>query len=271
MPCVGVPVYASAMQDELVEELDRWTGEGRTLDVWWRDDDAARPSPALGRLTAAARSRAIPLALAVIPDAMVPELPDALDDPRLTVLQHGFAHRNHAAPGARAVECGGARGLAPLLAELAAGRDRLGACFAMRFVPVLVPPWNRIEPAVTAALPGLGLRGLSVFGPRPAPHAAPGLIEINTHLDLLTWKGGARFAGREKLLRLAAERIADRRLGRSDPGEPFGILTHHLDHDEEAWDFLAALLDTLAAHDSVRFASAAALFGAVPEFGAATQ
>lgn len=255
------------MRDELVEELDRWAGEGRTLDVWWRDDDAARPSPALGRLTAAARDRAVPLALAVIPDAMVPGLPDTLDDPQLTVLQHGFAHRNHAVPGARAVECGGGRDLETLLGELAAGGDRLRACFGERFVPVLVPPWNRIEPPVIAALTGLGLRGLSVFGPRPAPHAAPGLTEINTHLDLLTWKGGARFAGRGKLLRLAAERIADRRLGRSDPGEPLGILTHHLDHDEETWHFLGALLDTLVGHNAVRFCSASDLFETSPATG----
>ena len=40
------------MQDELVDELDRWAGAGRTLDLWWRDDDAARLTPALHRLTA---------------------------------------------------------------------------------------------------------------------------------------------------------------------------------------------------------------------------
>ncbi|NDV87531.1 hypothetical protein GTW51_12560 [Aurantimonas aggregata] len=257
------------MQDELVDELDRWAGAGRTLDVWWRDDDAARPSPALDRLKVAAVSRAIPLSLAVIPDAMTNALPAALDDPHLTVLQHGFAHRNHAAEGARAVECGGARDLEPLLDELAAGRDRLAASFGGRFVPVLVPPWNRIEPQVTAALPGLVFRGVSVFGPRAAPQAAPGFTEINAHLDLLTWKGGARFAGREKLIRLAAERLADRRLGRTDPREPLGILTHHLDHDPETWAFLGELLDTLAAHEAVRFRSAAALFA--PDTGVAPR
>ncbi|HEX2018023.1 MAG TPA: hypothetical protein VGO17_03705, partial [Aurantimonas sp.] len=62
------------MQDELLAELDGWAGAGRRLDVWWRDDDAARPSPALDRLTAAAADRSLPLALAVIPDAMVPQL-----------------------------------------------------------------------------------------------------------------------------------------------------------------------------------------------------
>jgi hypothetical protein len=258
------------MQDELVDELDRWAAEGRILDVWWRDDDAIGPSPALDQLTQAAVSRAIPLALAVIPDAMLPELPEALDDPQLTVLQHGFAHRNHAAEGARAVECGGVLALDALLNQLAAGRQRLQACFGARLVPVLVPPWNRIEPSVIAPLPGLGFRGVSVFGPRAAPEAAPGLAEINAHLDLLTWKGGARFAGREKLLRLAAERIGDRRLGRTDKDEPFGLLTHHLDHDAETWEFLSELLDMLAAHGAVRFRSAAALFAA-PAAGAASR
>ncbi|UIJ72038.1 polysaccharide deacetylase family protein [Aurantimonas sp. HBX-1] len=249
---------------ELIDELDRWADEGRRLEAWWRDDDAVRPSPALGRLTQAASSRGLPLALAVIPAAMIPELAGALADPCLTVLQHGFAHRNHAVCGARAVECGGVRQRDALLGDLAAGRDRLEAMFGARFVPALVPPWNRIEPDVVRALPGLAYRGVSLFGSRPSPPQAAGFAEINTHLDLLTWKGGARFAGRDKLIRLAAERIADRRLGRTDPQEPFGLLTHHLDHDGQTWDFLGELLDTLAAHGSVRFRGAASLFAAAP-------
>jgi hypothetical protein len=259
------------MQDELLAELDGWAGAGRRLDVWWRDDDAARPSPALDRLTAAAADRSLPLALAVIPDAMVPQLPAALDDPLLTVLQHGFAHRNHAAEGARSVELGGPRDLQVLLDELRAGHERLDAAFGARFVPMLVPPWNRIDPQVVAALPGNAYRGLSVFGPRPAREAAPGIAEINTHLDLLTWKGGARFAGREKLLRLAAERICDRRLGRTDPHEPFGLLTHHLVHDAETWAFLDELLDILVAHEAVRFLSTAELLDAHSGTGASPR
>ena len=244
---------AEVARAELRRELDHWAGEGRQVDVWWRDDDAVEPTPALDRLLAAARSRRAPIAVAVIPASMDGSLVLALDDPLVTVLQHGWRHANHAAEGERAVECGGERSAAAVVAELREGWDRLAAGFGDRVPPILVPPWNRIAPEVVAALPAAGYAGLSVFGPRAHREAAPGLAEINTHLDLLTWKGGARFAGREKLFRLAAERLADRRSERSDPDEPFGILTHHLVHDAATWSFLDELLDLFSAHPAVRW------------------
>lgn len=246
--------------DALLRELDRWTAGGRTVALWWRDDDATQPTPALARLIAAARRHRAPLALAVIPAPMSDALVPAIDDPLVTVLQHGFAHQNHAAAGERAVECGGDRPAIAVLDELTAGRARLAAAFGSRFCPVMVPPWNRIEPEIAAALPDRGFGGLSVFGPRAATQAGAGSFAVNAHLDLLTWKGGARFAGRDKLLRLCAERLADRRCGRIDPDEPFGLLTHHLDHDAETWAFLDEILGLLAAHPAVRWTEAGALF-----------
>ncbi|MEX6506197.1 polysaccharide deacetylase family protein [Jiella sp. M17.18] len=255
--------------DDLSRELDRWTQAGRRIDVWWRDDDATRSSPALERLVRAAAEYDLPLAAAVVPEGLGASLPTALADPSLTILQHGFAHRNHAAPGGRAVECGGDRPVETVLAELSDGRSRLADAFGDRFLPVMVPPWNRITAEIVSALPGEGYRGVSVFGPRdPAAPRPDGLAEINAHLDLLTWKGGARFAGGEKLVKLASERLADRRLARTDPDEPFGILTHHLDHDAETWTFLRAMLGLLARHPAVRWRSAGELFGAAAKGGA---
>ena len=241
------------MQDAgaLITELDQWTKQGRTLAVWWRDDDVTRPTAALDRLASAARRHQAPLALAAIPAALDEGLAPALDDPLFTVLQHGFSHRNHGEPGGRAVECGGDRPLAEIAASLSDGAERLDALFGARFLKIIVPPWNRIDPAVASLLPGLGYGGLSVFGERDAAQdAARALPQINAHLDLLTWKGGARFAGHDKLVKLAAERIALRRIG--ETGEAFGILTHHLDHDAATWAFLDELLALFAAHPAVR-------------------
>ncbi|MCB8836734.1 polysaccharide deacetylase family protein [Aurantimonas sp. VKM B-3413] len=246
--------------DELERELGLWAAAGRQVEVWWRDDDADRPGGQLDRLLAAAARHGVPLAVAAVPAALDERLADVLADPLVAVLQHGFAHRNHAAPGGRAVECGGDRTVDAVMAELAAGRARLAEVFGASFLPVMVPPWNRIEPAVADALPAAGYRGLSVFGPSD-PHRRPtGLREVNAHLDLLTWKGGARFAGAAKLIRLAAERLEARRLAGAGPAEPFGILTHHLDHDAETWAFLEAILSRLAGHPAVRFLSAGDLF-----------
>ena len=255
---------------DLVDELDRWSEAGLTLDVWWRDDDVIAPSLALDRLLGAAERSGAPLALAAIPagidDALAPRFDDRLDDRRVTVLQHGYSHRNFAAPGGRAVECGGDRSVEEAIASFVQGRECLASLFGGRFVPVMVPPWNRIEPAVTVRLPDLGYRALSIFGERGADRAAGGaeMPQLNAHLDLLTWKGGARFAGRAKLIELAVERIAMRRAGNAGGAEgmplqsiePFGLLTHHLDHDEATWAFLDELLELLSAHSAVRFASA---------------
>src|SRR3712207_7045597 len=43
------------------------------------------------------------------------------------------------------------------------GVERLLRFYGNRLVPMLVPPWNRIDPALLPDLPPLGLRALSVF------------------------------------------------------------------------------------------------------------
>ncbi|MBO0663693.1 polysaccharide deacetylase family protein [Jiella sp. MQZ9-1] len=263
--------------DALDEELDRWTASGRTVALWWRDDDAAGASAQLTRLIGAARRHRLPLAIAAVPATMQPDLVGALAVPGITVLQHGFAHRNHAGAGMRAVECGGDRATKAVLDELGEGMRILMRTFGASFLPFMVPPWNRIDPLVAAALPQQGYFGLSGFGPRLYQGAGgggatdgqplalpPRLAAINAHLDLLTWKGGARFAGIEKLITLFAERLADRRLRRTDPDEPFGLLTHHLDHDEATWSFLERLLGRLGAHPAIRFQPITTLLAETP-------
>src|SRR5216684_8019215 len=58
-------VLAAADWLDLERELDAWRAAGRSATLWWRDDDAVRPTPALDRLLAIAAG--VPLALAVIP------------------------------------------------------------------------------------------------------------------------------------------------------------------------------------------------------------
>ena len=52
---------------ELTEELDAWATAGRCATLWWRDDDAAQPGPALERLLALSAGHGWPVTLAVIP------------------------------------------------------------------------------------------------------------------------------------------------------------------------------------------------------------
>ena len=69
---------------DLTWELDAWATAGQTATLWWRDDDATRPTPALARLRQLAQDNGIPVALAVVPaGAQICVLfASANDDPR---------------------------------------------------------------------------------------------------------------------------------------------------------------------------------------------
>jgi hypothetical protein len=256
----------------LADELAAWADAGRRATFWWRDDDAGPATPPLRRLLDLARGSGLPLAVAVVPAWLTDEGAAVLAGapPGAAVVQHGWAHANHepaAAPGpggparrVKGAECGAARPAPAVLAEIAAGRARL-AGLGPRVRPAFVPPWNRVAPAVVAGLPGLGLRVLSTFGPRPAPEAAPGLRWVNAHLDPIVWREGRRFVGAAASLAALAAHLGARRRGTVDADEPTGLVTHHAVLDEEGWRFLATLLDKLPGQPAVACPPLDALLG----------
>jgi peptidoglycan/xylan/chitin deacetylase (PgdA/CDA1 family) len=239
---------------ELEAALDAVVRDGKAIRLWWRDDDAGRDDPRLERLLELAERRALPVALAVVPvwlDAGAQARIAA--SPGTTVLQHGFAHRNHALDGQKSCELGG-RAIATIEAELASGRDILVDAFGAAFLAVLVPPWNRLDRKLIGRLAACGFSGLSAYGKRAAPKAAPGLIQVNTHLDPVDWRGDRLFVGEVAAL--------ERLIVALDPDEPIGILSHHLAMDEPGWRFLDRLLGVLAAHPGAVLCSPAELFAA---------
>jgi hypothetical protein len=144
---------------------------------------------------------------------------------------------------------------APIAAELSEGHAALVDAFGAAFLAVLVPPWNRLEPQLIERLTACGFLGVSTFGRRPDREAAPGLVQVNTHLDPIDWHGGRLFVGVATAL--------GRLLAVLDPEEPIGILSHHLALDEPGWDFLERLLDVLARHPATRLCPASELFESV--------
>jgi len=228
-------------------ELARWQEAGRAIEFWWRDDDAAKPTPALTRLLALAQASGTPLALAVIPHQAEAEIFARLD-PGVAVLQHGSDHRNRAAAGEKKTEYPAAETAAAAVARLVAARSRLSALAGPRLLPVLAPPWNRLPKTHAPQLAAAGFRGLSQYGVRAAMQLAPGLAQVNTHVDLIDWRGQRGFAGEEAVLAAAVKHLAAKREGRADPLEATGWLSHHAVHDEAAWNFLEQLFQTARKH-----------------------
>ena len=238
---------------ELRTELDAWAAAGRSATFWWRDDDAVAPSAPLDRLLALLEHHRIPLGLAVVPAQARPiNLPDSV-----AVLQHGIAHRNHAPAGAKKRELGDLPADV-LLAELAAGRGRLAHLFGPAALPVLVPPWNRIDPALIPRLPESGLCGLSAFGPR----ASAPLRQVNCHGDPIAWRKERGFTGEAAALGPIVAHLAARRAGTADAAEPTGMLTHHLQHDEALWAFAARFAEIVCGHHATRWLAPAEAFAA---------
>ena len=145
--------------DSLTHEFDLWRVADRRPTLWWRDDDAVAATLALDQLKRTARGA---LALAVIPSAPDRPLQDSLSEfvadwPQAFVLQHGISHQSFAAAGAKKNEFPAGRDPGP---DLAAGFARLQEAFGSQFLPVLTPPWNRIDATVLPALPAQGFRGV---------------------------------------------------------------------------------------------------------------
>ena len=243
---------------EFDDEVARWRDAGHEAQLWWRDDDAVDVGPALDRLLQVHRATAAPLALAVVPAQATAALAARLaDEAMIDVLQHGYAHVNHAGSTEKKTELGLQRPAMFVLGDLGTGWMALERLFGRKALPVLVPPWNRIAPPLVPTLPEIGFRGLSTFGPRTRPEPVRGLKQVNTHADLIDWRGSRGFVGTASALdtlvrALAAARIKDR--------EPVGVLSHHLAMDEGAWDFLMSVMGRARTMPGLKISPAHDLF-----------
>ncbi|NTJ43241.1 polysaccharide deacetylase [Agrobacterium larrymoorei] len=230
----------------LLETLDDFATKGRIADFWLRDDDAIEPTAALDRLLDLSEQFSVPMTLAVIPQPTGEALAGHLDgNAKIDIAVHGWAHRNHAGAGEKKRELGLHRPKDVVLDELKAGYNKLAKLYGSRFVPMLVPPWNRIDDAIVEALPDFGYEALSVFGPEKS---APVSL-INTHVDVIDWRGTRGGRNHDVLFAETAARIEEAH----ETGGTTGILTHHLDHDESVWLFLQRLFTLTANHPGCRW------------------
>lgn len=240
---------------DLERALKRWALAGRVADFWLRDDDAVEPTVALDRLLGQTELHSIPLMLAVIPAGAVEPLADRLGlSPLASVAVHGWAHENHAPASEKKQEFGAHRDPEIMLAELRKGTARLRDLFASRLFPLFVPPWNRIDPRFVPRLPQADLHYLSAFG----PERTEAVRSLNTNIDIMDWRGTR--GGRDHAA-LVADIVAQLERMFDAGSGTVGVLTHHLVHDEVAWDFLARLFDLTSRHAGCRWRSFGELTG----------
>jgi hypothetical protein len=238
----------------LSRALDEIAAQGIALPFWWRDDDAVAPSPSLDRLIGLARRFNVPLALAAIPLLATPALAKRLArEPLLDVIVHGLAHRNHAPQGQLSSELGVSQPLPDRMAALYGAHERLRKLFGAKVAPMLAPPWNRIGDDLVERLGEVGFRALSTFKRRRAREAAPGVLQVNTHVDPVFWRGHGGLHDEAAMLDDLVTLARETAVQPEGEREPIGLLTHHLEHDPWVWRFVEELLECLSTHRGVRF------------------
>ncbi|MAO90224.1 MAG: hypothetical protein CMM78_03210 [Rhodospirillaceae bacterium] len=245
--------------DALRQELDLWHRTGTQARLWWRDDDARAATPVLDHLLTVAQG--LPLALAVIPVGLEPSLIARMRGVKtVSILPHGYAHSNHEPADRKKAEFGASRDVTQAVSDLRQSLALLQDAFGDQVFPLFVPPWNRIAPEIVECVTDAGLRGVSTFTDRTPNRRVAGL---NTHVDILDWKakkqtGRARFLGQEAVLSDLVAALARRRVPTpgTDTTEAVGLLTHHLEHDQDSWDFLARLVQFVDEHPGVGWISA---------------
>ena len=193
------------------------------------------------------------------PPVVIAVVPATLSD---AVAQHGYAHANHARDNEKKIELGGMHPAALCESQLSTGLALLSSRFSSQFLPMLVPPWNRIAADLIPRLQTLGYTAISTYGARDAAQTGTSLNQINCHVDILNWRQGAVFIGEAEALRLACEHLSARRHGTADADEPTGLLSHHLCHDNTAWRFLAEFFARTVNHPGAQWVAPPDLFGA---------
>lgn len=176
--------------------------------------------------------------------------------PEAVVLQHGIAYADFAPAGAKKIELGGKADRARLQRDLVGGRQRLQAAFPDQFLPVLVPPWNRIDPDVEAMLPQLGFAAISSFRGRRAP-AVDGLLRIDADIDVVDWQKRRLLSPDELDRELSA-------LGRDRGSSAMGILAHHAALGPAAVRAFCAWIATLEDRFPLAWLDPRALLAGVP-------
>ena len=209
---------------------------------FFRDDDAGWGDAQLFELLDCFEAYALPIDLAVIPEAVRGRAEPLYDrvvgaEGLIGIHQHGLSHTNHQ-PEGRKCEFGDARSPNRQMADIRKGRALLEEHFGEQVDSIFTPPWNRCTQETIGVLTELGFAALSRDN-TAAPLDAGLLREIPVTVDWFKKRRGQRL-GRGEIGLLLARAVAS--------GDPVGVMLHHEPMDSTERDALCALLSLLAIH-----------------------
>ena len=237
----------SSWLDPLRAALD---GAPEPVTVFFRDDDAGWRDDRLRTLLDVFAAREVPIDLAAIPldatPALAAELCPRAEAGPVGIHQHGYAHVNHEREG-RKCEFGPTRDLDAQLADIRAGRERLGELFGPALQPMFTPPWNRCTPDTGAALLELGVGALS-RDRTAGPLGLTALAELAVQVDWFAKRKGER---------LGRAAVGEQLGARATEPAPLGVMLHHAEMEDEDMAATAELLDLVCAHGGARCLSMA--------------
>ena len=226
--------------------LERALSEaGAPVTLFFRDDDGGWEDVRLRALLELHERHGMPLDLALIPDALSPQLVRDLErraarSDALGLHQHGRTHLNHESAG-RKCEFGPSRKAVDQYTDIESGKRLLAECFGAHVDPIFTPPWNRCTQVTVVSLCALGFGVLS----RDAGAEELDLLDLRELPVSIDWC--SRAETRPSLADLG------KRLGdvAARPG-PVGIMLHHAVMDEASLPDVEALLGLLATHPKAR-------------------
>lgn len=229
----------------LADEFALWAAEDRQVRLFLRDDDAVSDTAALRKLSTMCQNNSAPLLLAAIPKYSDKSLARLVKKTSLfTPAVHGYAHVSHSPTSEKPCELDHFRPLEIVLEEMSKAREILSVLFDRDISSLLVPPWNRIHDEVLPHIAGSGFSGISAHGWMNGPPLVP---TVNVHIDIMHWSGGVVGRSREWIYR---ELCINLETARKSGWKPIGILTHHLVHDDQAWDSLDAIFEVTKTVDA---------------------
>lgn len=241
--------------DILDLELAAWHEASLSPTLWWRDDDAISCSLALERFTGIVEANHIPVMLAIVPSIAEAELAAfTARHPLLQAATHGYAHHNHAGADQKKTELTEnpqGRSIGDVRDELREARRMMEHLFGIAASEVLVPPWNRLSTGVARELAATGFRVVSTFGERKTETTAH---QVNCHVDMMEWKPVRKGKPLDQVIMELTDCLKARRVSLK-PTMPIGILSHHLVHDDAAWETSEKLMAFIASQPIITVAS----------------